>query len=278
MTMLKLSLCNEVLRGRPFHEQCELAAALGCSALELAPFTLTEDPFELNEAAGSRLRAQAAGFGIAISSLHWLLAAPPGLSIATPDAPRRTHALELMQRLVDFAAACDAQVLVHGSPAQRAPDPGQPLADAVARCVDAWAQAAGWAQARGVTYCIEPLSPAETRVVNRLQDAAAIVRRIGSPALRTMFDLSAASAGESEPPQEALRRHLDVVAHVQLNDANRRGPGQGGTPVAPVLRVLRDGGYTGWIALEPFDYHPEPLACAAASAAYVRGAWEALTS
>ena len=93
-----------------------------------------------------------------------------------------------------------------------------------------------------------------------------------------MFDLSAASAGESEPPQEALRRYLDVVAHVQLNDANRRGPGQGGTPVAPVLRVLRDGGYTGWIALEPFDYHPEPLACAAASAAYVRGAWEALTS
>jgi sugar phosphate isomerase/epimerase len=67
------------------------------------------------------------------------------------------------------------------------------------------------------------------------------------------------------------------VAHVQLNDRNRRGPGQGDTPVAPVLRVLRDAGYSGWIALEPFDYHPEPLACAAASTAYVRGAWEALT-
>lgn len=278
MTVLRLSLCNEVLRDRPFAEQCRLASELGCTGLELAPFTLATDPFDLTEADGSRLRAQAAGYGLAISSLHWLLAAPPGLSIATPDAARRTRALELMQRLVDVAAACDAPVLVHGSPAQRAPDPGQPLADAVARCMDAWAQAGRWAEARGVTYCIEPLSPAETRVVNRLHDAAAIVRRIGSPALRTMFDLSAASAGESEPPQEALRRYLDVIAHVQLNDANRRGPGQGGTPVAPVLRVLRDGGYGGWIALEPFDYHPEPLACAAASAAYVRGAWEALAS
>jgi D-psicose/D-tagatose/L-ribulose 3-epimerase len=33
---------------------------------------------------------------------------------------------------------------------------------------------------------------------------------------------------------------------VQLNDRNRRGPGQGDTDQAPVLRVLRDAGYTGW--------------------------------
>jgi sugar phosphate isomerase/epimerase len=64
---------------------------------------------------------------------------------------------------------------------------------------------------------------------------------------------------------------------VQLNDRNRRGPGQGDTPMAPLLRVLHGAGYRGWVALEPFDYHPEPLACAAASAAYVRGIWEAIS-
>jgi sugar phosphate isomerase/epimerase len=47
--------------------------------------------------------------------------------------------------------------------------------------------------------------------------------------------------------------------------------------VAPVLRVLQRVGWAGWVALEPFDYHPEPLACAAASAAFVRGAWQALS-
>ena len=75
-----------------------------------------------------------------------------------------------------------------------------------------------------------------------------------------------------------LARHLAAghIAHVQLNDRNRRGPGQGDTPVAPILRVLRQQAYRGWLALEPFDYHPEPLACAAASAAYVRGVLEAL--
>ena len=101
---------------------------------------------------------------------------------------------------------------------------------------------------------------------------------IGNPALRTMLDLSAAAQAETEPVHEVLARHLAAghIAHVQLNDRNRRGPGQGDTPVAPILRVLRQQAYRGWLALEPFDYHPEPLACAAASAAYVRGVLEAL--
>ena len=276
---MKLSLCNEVLRHLPFEQQCEQAAAIGCQGLELAPFTLTDDPFTLGEARASALRATAAAQGLSISSLHWLLVQPTGLSIATPDAAVRRRTLDLLQRLIGFAAACQAPVLVHGSPAQRSPAPGQSLDDARARCEDAWAELAAHAQAAGVVYCIEPLAATETPVVNTLAEAAAIVDRIASPALRTMLDLSAASASESEPVHQVLSRHLAAghVAHVQLNDRNRRGPGQGSTPVAPVLRVLKRQGWTGWVALEPFDYHPEPLACAAASAAYVRGAWEALS-
>lgn len=276
---LRLSLCNEVLRERPFAEQCALAAALGCQGLELAPFTLADDPFTLDATRAAALRREATAAGVAISSLHWLLVAPPGLSLVTADATRRARTVALLERLVDFAAACGAEVLVHGSPAQRTPEAGQDVADALARCEDAWARLGERAHGLGLVYCIEPLSPAETPVLNTLEQAAAVVRRIGSPGLRTMFDLSAAAAvaaAEALAPHEALQRQLDVVAHVQLNDHNRRGPGQGSTPVAPVLRVLQAAGWSRWVALEPFDYHPEPLACAAASAAYVRGCWEAL--
>jgi D-psicose/D-tagatose/L-ribulose 3-epimerase len=276
---MKLSLCNEVLRDRPFTEQCALAAAIGCQGLELAPFTLADDPFSLDIPQATALRAIARQQGLAISSLHWLLVAPPGLSIATPDEVLRQRTLLLLDRLIDFAAACGAAVLVHGSPAQRSPEAGQSLADALARCEDSWAWLAGRAASAGVTYCIEPLSTAETPVVNTLAQAAAVVDRIGSPALRTMFDLSAASQSETEPVHVVLARHLAAghVAHVQLNDRNRRGPGQGQTPVAPVLRVLQRAGWAGWVALEPFDYQPDALSCAAASAAYVRGAWDALS-
>ena len=275
---MKLSLCNEVLRDRPFAEQCRLAAAIGCQGLELAPFTLAADPGTLGESEANVCRRVAQDHGLAISSLHWLLVQPPGLSIATPDEGQHARTVALLERLIDFAAACGARVLVHGSPAQRSPVGTHSAAAALARCEAAWTRLAQRAQQARVTYCIEPLSPAETPVINTLAEAAAVVERIGSPALRTMFDLSAAAQSEARPPAAVLAQYLASghVAHVQLNDRNRRGPGQGDTPVAPVLRVLHDAGYDGWVALEPFDYQPEPLACAAASAAYVRGMLDAL--
>jgi sugar phosphate isomerase/epimerase len=275
---MKLALCNEVLRDRPFAEQCRLAAAIGCQGLELAPFTLASDPFTLGDREAGECKHIAADHGLAISSLHWLLVQPPGLSIATPDDAVHARTVALLERLIDFAAACGASVLVHGSPAQRAPVGAQTVADALARCEAAWAHLAQRAQRARVVYCIEPLSPAETPVIHTLADAAEVVDRIGSPALRTMLDLSAASQSETQAPSAVLAQYLASghVAHVQLNDRNRRGPGQGDTLVAPVLRVLHQVRYDGWVALEPFLYEPEPLACAAASAGYVRGILESL--
>lgn len=276
---MKLSLCNEVLRGMPFDQQCATAAALGYQALEVAPFTVADDPGLLSRADAMRIRAQAADHGLQISSLHWLLVQPAGLSLTTHDAALRNRTLDLLRRLIDFAAHCGAQVLVHGSPVQRAVQPGQSVADAVARLEDALAELAPHAQAAGVVYCLEPLSPAETPVINTVDEAAALVDRIGSPALRTMLDVSAASQAESEPIDAVLRQYLASghIAHVQFNDRNRRGPGQGDTAQAPVLQVLRDVGYCGWMAVEPFDYVPDGPGCAAFSAGYLRGQWDALT-
>ena len=276
---LKLSLCNEVLQPLALVQQCALAASQGYTGLEVAPFTLADDPGTLDDTAALRLRATAQAHGLAISSLHWLLVKPAGLSLVSPDAALRLRTLALLQRLIGFAAACGAQVLVHGSPAQRSPGAGQTVADAQARLEDALATLAPHAAAAGVVYCLEPLSPVETPVVNTVAQAAAIVDRIGSPAIRTMLDVSAASQAESEPVHEVLARFLASghITHVQLNDRNRRGPGQGSTNQAPVLRVLHDAGYTGWMAVEPFDYVPDGPGCAAFSAAHVRGIWETLS-
>ena len=275
---MKLSLCNEVLRHLPFDEQCRVAAALGYTGLEIAPFTMADDPATLTAADAAGWRTTAAAHGLSVSSLHWLLVKPVGLSLSTTDTALHARTVGFLRHLIELAAACGAPVLVHGSPAQRSPAPGQTVADALARTEAAWAALAPHAVAAGVTYCIEPLSRAETPVLNTLAEAAATVDRIGSPALRTMLDLSAASQVETEPVPALLQRYLQSghIAHVQVNDRNRRGPGQGETPVAPVLRVLRDAGYAGWIAVEPFDYHPDPMASAAYSAGHVRGILEAL--
>ncbi len=277
---MKLALCNEVLQPLPFDRQCALAASQGYAALEVAPFTLTDDPFTLDEAAAHRARATAQAHGLSISSLHWLLVKPAGLSLVSPDAALRRRTLDLLTRLIGFAAACGAQVLVHGSPAQRSPGAGQTVQDALGRLEEALAELAPRAVDAGVVYCLEPLSPVETPVVNTVAQAAAVVDRIGSPALRTMLDVSAASQAESEPVPEVLARFLASghIAHVQLNDRNRRGPGQGDTDQAAVLRVLRDTGYEGWMAVEPFEYVPDGPGCAGFSVRHVRGIWQSLES
>jgi sugar phosphate isomerase/epimerase len=152
------------------------------------------------------------------------------------------------------------------------------VADATLRLEAALAELAPHAQAAGVVYCLEPLGRFETPVINTVAEAAALVDRVGSPALRTMLDVSAASNSESEPVHEVLRRHLASghIAHVQLNDRNRRGPGQGDTDQRPVLQVLKDQGYAGWMAVEPFEYLPDGPACAEASARHVRDLWKTL--
>jgi len=274
---IKLALCNEVLREHAFSEQCRLAAALGYQGLEIAPFTMGGDPLAFTESDGAAWRTQAAEHGVAISSLHWLLVKPDGLSLVTDDAALRARTVSLLKRLIDVAAAAGARVLVHGSPKQRSPAQGQSVEAATARLEAALAELAPIAERAGITYCIEPLSRAETPVINTVAEAAALVDRIGSPALRTMLDMSAASQSESEPAADVLRRYLASghIAHVQFNDRNRRGPGQGQTQHLDAIRVLGAAGYDGWVAVEPFDYQPDPLACAAFCAGYVRGLMEA---
>jgi len=275
---MKLSLCNEVLQPMPLAQQCAWAAAAGYDALELAPFTLADDPRTLTDAQAAQVRAKASAHGLVISSLHWLLVKPDGLSLVTDDRAVRQLTLDLLRRLIDFAAACGAAVLVHGSPRQRSPAPGQSAQDATQRLEAALAELAPHALAAGVTYCVEPLSPVETPVINTVAQAAALVDRIGSPALRTMLDVSAASQAESDPVHQVLARYLASghIAHVQFNDRNRRGPGQGDTAQRPVLQALHQAGYQGWMAVEPFDYRPDGPGCAAFSAGYLRALWSTL--
>ena len=65
-----------------------------------------------------------------------------------------------------------------------------------------------------------------------------------------------------------------LIAHIQLNDPNRRGPGQGEMRFAPILAALRRQRYAGVLALEPFDYLPDGPATAAFCIGYLRGLLE----
>lgn len=272
---MRLSLCNEVLRHLSFPEQCAYAAELGYDGLEIAPFTLAEDPLALTGGEVQAVRRALADAGLAATGLHWLLLAPKGLSITDPDPEVRRRTRALVERLCGLAAELEARVLVHGSPAQRRVE-GDPAA--AERAVEMLAHAGEAARAAGVTYCLEPLGRREADFVNTVADAAEIVRRIGIPNFATMIDCCAASNTEEKPVADVIREWMPsgLVRHVQVNDANRRGPGEGAVQFAPILRALADTGYDGDIAMEPFVYKPDGGACAARSIGYIKGILEAI--
>ena len=275
---MRIALCNEVLAGMPLERQCEYAAGLGYDGLEIAPFTLDASPEKISTAEAAKIRRVVEASGLVVTGLHWLLVKPDGLSLTDPDASIRGRTMEVILRLTALCAELGGAVLVHGSPKQRQIAPGETLATALARLRDGLAQAASAAGKAGVIYCIEPLSRRETSLVNTIAEAADLVRSIDHPHLRTMIDCSAAGQTEAESIPSLIDRWLPtgLIAHLQVNDPNRRGPGQGEMKFAPILAALKRHDYAGTIAVEPFDYSPDGPGVAAFSSGYLRGLREAL--
>jgi len=275
---MRIALCNEVIAPMPFPAQCEYAAKLGYDGLEIAPYTLSEEPHRMGSARIAAARAAAEDAGIAVTGLHWLLVKPTGLSVSTKDEAVRKKTVDVMLALIDTCAELGGKYLVHGSPQQRRLEAGETRAAAMARAQASFAAVAERAQKAGVVYCIEALAAESTPLINTLEEAAQMVSQINSSAVKTMLDCSAAGRMEKEPLGVLVERWMPkgVIAHVQVNDRNRRGPGQGEQRFAPLFAALKRNKYSGDVAVEPFDYVPDGPSAAARAIGYLRGILEAL--
>jgi D-psicose/D-tagatose/L-ribulose 3-epimerase len=275
---MRIALCNEVIAPMPFPQQCEYAAKLGYDGLEIAPYTLSEEPHRMGSAQIAAARSAAEDHGVAVTGLHWLLVKPAGLSISSKDQNVRQRTVDVMLSLIDLCAALGGKYLVHGSPQQRRIEAGETRTAAMARAQECFAAVAERAQKAGVVYCIEPLSSEQTPLINTLEEAAHLVEAIRSPAVKTMLDCSSAGRMEKEPLGALADRWLPkgLIAHVQVNDRNRRGPGQGEQRFAPLFASLKKHGYAGDVAVEPFDYVPDGPGAAARAIGYIKGILEAI--
>ena len=111
------------------------------------------------------------------------------------------------------------------------------------------------ASSRGVTYCIEPLSRAETTFINTVEEGFALVQKVGSPAFQTMIDTSAAGQSETQSVADLVTHWVPkgCIAHIQVNDTNRGAPGTGEDPFEAIVAALHTVGWDKPIAVEPFQ-------------------------
>jgi len=259
---MRAAVCNEVFGAIPFSAQCALAARHGFQGIELAPYTLAEDPLSIRASRGREIRRTIEEAGLACAGLHWLLRAPAGLHLTTPDVTLRRQSWQVLHHLVELSRDVGAPVMVLGSGRQRNAQ-GISRAEALRNLQDGLACLAPFAHEAGVRVLLEPLRSRVTDVVNTLDDARAVIAAVGSPAVSSIFDFHN-TADESEPWDRLVERHFDLIGHVHLNEVDGYHPslvhhtGRARSDFGPVFRALRALGYAGWVSLEVFHAADPP--------------------
>jgi len=264
------AMCNEAFEKWPFAETCQAIRKAGYTGIEIAPFTLAEDPAGISAGKRREYSSILRSEGLKFVGLHWLLLAPKGLHVTTPDKAVRGQSWQYVKRLIDLCADLGPDgVMVFGSPQQRSITGGLSRAEALKNFVLGLTGIAPHAVERGVKVLVETFSTRPDDVVRTLDEAAALVRQIGSPGIQTMFDTNNA-AQEVEPHATLVDRYFDLIRHVHVHEIDGRPPGTPPYDHKPVLRVLRRRGYTGWLSLEAFDFSAGPVKIAQDSLRYLK--------
>ena len=187
-------------------------------------------------------------------------AALEGLSLTSPDEQIRHRTIERIEAHMDFAERFGAVVIV-GS-LRGADGDSELLVETLRECAR---------HAPKVRLALEPLNRYESRLLNTVADALAVVEQVGAENLGILADTFHANIEERDIGQ-AFRAAADRLFHVHLADSNRFVPGYGHLDFKQVWDALDTIGYQQSLVLEPL---PRPNAEALLeAAARFRGEWK----
>ncbi len=173
--------------------------------------------------------------------------ATPEASAISSDSAIRRAAAERLKTIVRHSAILGADILC--GPFHQALgvfSGAGPTEEEFKRAVDVHREVADEAQRHGVCLAIEFLNRFECYFLNTTAAAAAYVRRVGHPNLKTMFDSFHANIEEENLPR-AFSENVTEIAHVHVSNNDRGVPGRGHIDFPALFRVIKSSGYGGWL-------------------------------
>jgi hydroxypyruvate isomerase len=223
---------------RPLIERFGAAAAAGFNAIELL------FPYDV---APSAVKAELARHNLTQLGVNTPFGreGEAGLA-AVPGREREWEAAFV--RALDYAVAIGGRT-VHCM-AGCVPPEQRPAAETV--FIRNLAQAAKEAAKAGITLLIEPLNPRDRPgyFLNRVEQAADIINKVGSANLRIQFDFYHAQLFGGD----LIRRfeaHLPLIGHVQIAGVPaRREPDEGEVNYPEIFAALDSLGYAGFVGCE----------------------------
>jgi len=261
--MMRLAICNETFGEMPLQQAVDLAASLGYTGWEVAPFMLGTDALAITPQQRNEYRRVVRAAGLQIIGLHWLLAKTEGYHLTTPDADTRARTAKYFEALIelcgdlcqDNSVGDTSGVMVLGSPLQRNRTEGVTTEMAMKNAAEVLGGLGPMLDRHDVRIALEPLGPQEGNFLNTADETRRLKSLLPSPRIGLHLDVKAMSS-EPEDIPTIIRKHADWLIHFHANDPNRRGPGMGDVDFAPILNALQEVHYKGWVSVEVFDYEP----------------------
>lgn len=260
---MRLAICNETFGEMPLEQAVELAASLGYTGWEVAPFMLGTDAISITPEQRKEYRRVVRAAGMQIIGLHWLLAKTEGYHLTTQDAQTRARTAKYFEALIelcgdlcqDNSVGDTSGVMVLGSPLQRNRGEGVTTEMAMKNAAEVLGGLGPMLDQHDVRIALEPLGPQEGNFLNTADETRRLKSLLPSPRIGLHLDVKAMSS-EPEDVPTIIRKHADWLIHFHANDPNRRGPGMGDVDFAPILAALQEVNYMGWVSVEVFDYQP----------------------
>jgi sugar phosphate isomerase/epimerase len=274
---MRFAICNETFQDWPFDKAFQFAADVGYTGLEIAPFTINTNAYEISPARRAEVRQQADAAGLEIIGLHWLLAKTAGYYLTTPDTAIRRKTSEYLSELARLCRDLGGHLMVLGSPAQRNLLPGVSHDQAMELATDCIRGALPALEECDVKLAVEPLGPKDGNFLLTAELGRQLCEMVSSPHCRLHLDCKA-MASEPTPIPQLLRDNRRLLEHFHANDPNMRGPGMGDLDFVPIFQALADIDYRGWVSVEVFDYVPGVEALAGDSIRYMQDCLVRLSS
>lgn len=166
------------------------------------------------------------------------------------SSPRGEVREQAVQRLIEYAgytARLGAVLVVGQMQGFRSDEPDEAVAQE--RIAAGLAAVAAGAQKCGGTLVLEPVNHLQVGFNHTAAEAAALVKRIGSPALSYMLDTIHLNI-EERSILDTIREHGDCIRHFHLCETNGGPFGSGNLDFPAVLKTLRETGYSHYASVK----------------------------
>src|SRR5579864_2645049 len=172
-----------------------------------------------------------------------------GLCLSSPDAGVRERAVERLREYVGMAAQLGAIMVVGLMQGLRSDEPDE--AKANDRIAEALKLVAETAHVERVQVVLEPVNHLQVGFNHTAGEAAALVARVGSPALGYMLDTIHMNI-EEHSVLETIRAHGPCIRHFHLCETNGSAYGTGNLDFPSVLAALAQAGYDRYASVKVY--------------------------